>query len=135
SITDFQVCKRRFILNSEFRLARWRPKHLMDVLLRRGILQLTQQKDVDEVAADGKSILLQRAPHPGLDIIGKDPYQASKGWTSLLESVLHGVSRTVLPVLHDPLPVRLTGSIDWRFLSWADDAGTLHRWVTCESWD
>src|SRR5580765_3357670 len=135
SLTDKQTCVRRFILNSEYKLARWRPKLLFDVLLRRGILELTKQKDVAEVAADAKAVFLQRATDPGLDIIGKDPYQASKGWTSLLESVLHGVSRTVLPVLHDPEPARLTSSIDWRFLSWADDAGTLHRWVTVESWD
>jgi len=135
SLTDKQTCVRRFLLNSEWRLARWRPKLLFDVLLRRGILELTKQKDVAIVAADAKAVFLQRAADPGLDIIGKDPYQASKGWTSLLESVLHGVSRTVLPVLHDPEPARLTSSIDWRFLSWADDAGTLHRWLTVESWD
>jgi len=135
SIIDFQTCKRRFILNHEWRLARFRPKTLFDLLLRRGILQLTKQVDIAQVASDAKSTFLLRAADPGLDIIGKDPYQASKGWTSLLESVLHGVSRTVLPVLHDPAPAKLTSSIDWRFLSWADDSGTLHRWVTAESWD
>jgi len=135
SLTDKQTCVRRFLLNSEWRLARWRPKLLFDVLLRRGILELTKKKDVAQVAADAKAIFLQRAADPGLDIIGRDPYQASKGWTSLLESVLHGIARTVLPVLHDPEPARLTSDIDWRFLSWADDAGTLHRWVTVESWD
>jgi hypothetical protein len=135
SLIDFQTCRRRFILNSSWRLARWRPKLLFDVLLRRGILQLTQQSEVEKVAAEAKAVFLERAADPGLDIIGRDPYQASKGWTSLLESVLHGLSRTVLPVLHDPEPVRLTSDIDWRFLSWADDAGTLHRWVTVESWD
>jgi hypothetical protein len=135
SLNDFQVCKRRFILNSEWRLARYRPKLLFDLLLRRGILQLTKQADVAQVASAAKSTFLQRAADPGLDIIGKDPYQAAKGWTSLLESALHGVSRTTLPVLHDPAPVQLTSSIDWRFLSWADDAGMLHRWITVESWD
>jgi len=135
SLTDKQTCIRRFLLNSEWRLARWRPKLLFDVLLRRGILELTKQKDVAIVAADAKAVFLQRAADPGLDIIGKDPYQASKGWTSLLESVLHGVAKTVLPVLHDPDPARLTSEIDWKFLSWADDSGTLHRWVTVESWD
>jgi hypothetical protein len=135
SITDKQTCTRRFLLNTEWRLSRFRPKLLFDLLLRRAILQLTKQADVAQVAADAKSIFLQRAADPGLDIIGKDPYQASKGWCSLLESVLHGVSRTVLPVLHDPAPVKLTNDIDWRFLSWADDSGTLHRWVTIEAWD
>jgi hypothetical protein len=135
SLTDKQTCTRRFLLNNEWRLARWRPKALFDVLLRRGIFQLTQQKDVDQVASDAKSTFLLRACDPGLDIIGRDPYQAAKGWVSLLESVLHGISRTVLPVLHDPPVTKLTSQIDWRFLAWADDAGTLHRWVTVESWD
>ena len=135
SLTDFQTCSRRFILNHSYRLARWRPKLLFDTLLRRGILQLTGQRDVALVASEAKSSFLLQAADPGLDLIGKDPYQASKGWTSLLESVLHGLSRTVLPVLHDPPPTRLTSSIDWRFLAWADDSGTLHRWVTVESWD
>lgn len=135
SLSDFQTCKRRFILNSSWRLARWRPKLLFDVLLRRGIIGLARQQDVAQVAADAKATFLQRAADPGLDIIGRDPYQASKGWTSLLESVLHGIARTVLPVLHDPPVAKLTSDIDWRFLSWADDAGTLHRWVTVESWD
>jgi hypothetical protein len=135
SLIDKQTCVRRFLLNHEYRLARWRPKLLFDTLLRRGILQLTKQIDVTQVASEAKSTFLLRAADPGLDIIGKDPYQASKGWTSLLESVLHGISRTVLPVLHDPPPARLTSSIDWRFLSWADDSGTLHRWVTVESFD
>jgi hypothetical protein len=135
SLIDFQTCRRRYLLNTEWRLARWRPKALFDVLLRRGILELTKQKDVAQVAADSKAIFLQRATNPGLDIIGRDPYQASKGWISLLESVLHGLAKTVLPVLHDPPVAKLTSSIDWRFLSWADDSGTLHRWVTVESWD
>jgi len=135
SLIDFQSCHRRFILNHEWRLARFRPKTLFDLLLRRGILQLTKQVNVGEVAADAKAVFLERAADPGLDVIGRNPYQMSKGWTSLLESVLHGIARTVLPVLHDPPVAKLTSTIDWRFLSWADDTGTLHRWVTCESWD
>ena len=74
SLIDFQACRRRFILNSAWRLARFRPKTLFDSLLRRGILELTKQKDVAIVAADAKAVFLQRAADPGLDIIGKDPY-------------------------------------------------------------
>jgi len=135
SIQDYQSCKRKFILSSAWRLSRFRAKSLHDTLLRRAIFQLSHGKDVAQVSADAKASFLEKAADPGLDLIGKDPYQAAKGWISLLDSVLHGLARTELPVLHDPPPTRLTSSMEWRFLSWADDSGQLHRFLTVDALD
>jgi len=135
SIQDFQSCRRKFILNSSWRLSRWRSKLLFDTLLRRAIFSLSKGDDVATVASTAKAKFLEIANDPGLDLIGKDPYQAAKGWISLLDSVLHGLARTELPVLHDPQPVRLTSSMEWKFLSWADDSGQLHRFLTVDVWD
>src|SRR5882724_8561461 len=104
SLTDSQSCTRKLILGSKWRLSRWRPKSLFDTLLRRGIFALTMKDDVATVAATAKAKFLEIAADPGLDLIGKDPYQAAKGWISLLDSVLHGLARTELPVLNDPKP-------------------------------
>jgi hypothetical protein len=32
-------------------------------------------------------------------------------------------------------PVKLTESIDWQPLAWADESGQLHRWVIIDRWD
>jgi len=131
-LTDKQSCLRKVNLSQSWRLSRFRPKTLFDMLLRRGILQLSASKPIEQVASEARAAFLEKAAEPGLDLIGRDPYQAAKGWISLLEAVLYGLARTQIPVLHDPLPAKLTGSTDWKFLSWADDSGQLHRWVTVD---
>jgi hypothetical protein len=133
---DKQTCLRKVCLNSQWRLTKHRPKSLFDMLLRRGILQLGNGLSVDRVAAEAKTTFLEKAANPGLDLLGgRDPYTAAKGWVSLLETVLYGLSKTQIPVLHDPLPVKLTASIDYHFLSWADDSGQLHRFITVDQLD
>jgi hypothetical protein len=130
-----QSCLRKANLGHEWNYRLWRAKSLFDVLLRRGILQLSKGIAVAQAAGEAKATFLEKATEPGLDLIGKDPWEASKGWTSLLESVLHGLAKSPLPVLHDPHPAKLTASMEWRFLSWADDSGQLHRWVTVDALD
>ena len=135
TLAEKQLCLRKVNLGNEWHYRRYRAKSLFDVLLRRGILQLSQGKAVAQVAGEAKATFLEKAADPGLDLIGKDPWTASKGWVSLLESVLHGLAKTTLPVLHDPNPAKLTASMEWRFLSWADDSGQLHRWTTVDALD
>jgi len=131
-----QSCLRKVNLESEWRLTKFRPKSLFDMLLRRGILQLSANKPIQHVVAEASAAYLEKAANPGLDLLGgRDPYSVAKGWVAMLETVLHGLAKTQIPVLHDPLPVKLTASIDYKFLSWADDSGQLHRWVTVDTAD
>jgi hypothetical protein len=135
SLIDFQSCRRKWLLSTEWRLARWRPKTLFDTLLRRGIIRLCQAAKANVAASEAKAAFMQTAADPGLDIAGKDTYDIAVEWCALLDTVLHGVAKTELPVLHDPLPVRLTTDLTWKLTSWADDTGQLHRWITVDQWD
>jgi hypothetical protein len=109
---------------------------LFDTLLRRGILQLSASRPIAKIVLEARTAFLEKAANPGLDLLnGRSPYDCAMGWVGLLETVLYGLARTQIPVLHDPLPAKINGSIEYKFLSWADDSGQLHRWITVDQLD
>ena len=75
-----QACLRKVCLESEWRLTKFRPKSLFDMLLRRGILQLSANKPIQHVVAEASAAYLEKAANLGLDLLGgRDPYSAAKG--------------------------------------------------------
>jgi hypothetical protein len=134
AIHSWQSCKRKWLLERDWFLARFRPKQLFDSCLRRGVVQLSQQADSARVAIDARTRFLELAADPGLDMVG-DPYRAAKDWCAMLDVALRYLGTTPIPVLHDPQPRPLSPFVSWKFGSWADDSGALHRWLTVDRLD
>jgi hypothetical protein len=133
SLIDFQSCRRKFLLR-EHRLRKWRPKVLFDACLRRGVVQLSHGTDAPSVASAAKSQFMSVARDPGLDVVG-DPYRLARDWCGMLDIVLRWLGQQSIPQLRDLDKKCLSTSILWNFQSWGDDTGTLHRWITVDSWD
>jgi hypothetical protein len=133
SLTLYQSCRRRFLLDHDYRPVLWRPHSLFNACLRAGILELSKGADVAETAIDARARFMQTAANPGMDARG-DTYTLAKDYCALLDTVLRAVAYERVPKLSEVPPARLNSSIAWRFLSHADESGTLHRWITVDSW-
>lgn len=132
SISDFQACPRRYLLNLEWKPHRWRPRTLFMATLRAGILSISNGASVEDSAAESVARFMQTAVNPGLDVLG-DPYLIAKEWTSLLSSVLHTIAREIPTKLSMPPIVKVNSFLDWSPTAFIAD-GRLHRWITTDSW-
>lgn len=134
-ITEFQTCRRRFLLSRKWRSLRWKPKLLFDACLRQGILDLGNAKSVEDTVLEATTRFMAVGASPGLDIAGYDPFKAALDYCACLETILHALS------LRSPLNLRPVASkrvdtgIEWVFLAHADSDGELHRTVTVDRFD
>jgi len=136
SIGDYQSCRRKFLLAHDYRKLRWRPKDLFDACLRSAVVRLSQKGgDGALLGSEASAWFLSAAANPGLDILNGNPYEIAKDYCAMLETILRALARMSLLMVKDLPPVQLTPSISWAFLSHADDSGTLHRWISLDSWD
>lgn len=136
-IGEFQACRRRFLLNTDWRVIKWRPKALFDACLRQAIFTLARAKDADlEMAvATATSRFLETAANPGLDIpYGSNPYVIAKDWTAMLSTILPSIVRRGLTALADTPEVKLSERVGWKPKSWLGGDGRLHRWITVDHW-
>lgn len=138
-LMTYQKCRRRWLLEREWRWMKWHPKSLASHCLREGVFQLSMGRAPDEICSAAQTRYMEAAANPGLDLDrGADPYQIAKDWCAALSTVLTALSRTVLLSLHK-VPQTEIGTPDhpmaWLPLSFADDSGTLHRWLTVDAWD
>jgi hypothetical protein len=133
TLTLFQGCRRRFLLDHDYRAVLWRPHSLFSACLRAAILELSKGADVAETAIEARARFMQTAANPGMDAQG-DTYTLAKDYCCLLDTVLRAVAHEGVPKLSEVPPTRLNSSLAWRFLSHIDDSGTLHRWITVDSW-
>jgi hypothetical protein len=136
TLTDWQDCRRRALLNADWRYTRWRPKSLLDACLRQGISRLCSgaTPDLPHILADARSQFMQAAANPGLDTL-HPPYQVAKDHCAMISTILTGIARLTLLVTKGVPPVRLSSRLSWRTLSPADESGMLHRWITVDHWD
>lgn len=135
-ISDWQTCRRRYLLNADWRVLRWRPKSLFDACLRRGVLALSQGGEVDKTVADASSAFLESAANPGLDIpYGSNPFVIAKDWTAMLSTILPSLLRRGLPTLAAAAAVPLNGSVEWHTRAARGTDGMLHRWLTVDRWE
>jgi hypothetical protein len=135
ALTDFQRCRRRYLLARKWRPLRWAPKLLFDACLRQGILELGDGKPVKDVVIEATTRFMNTAAKPGLDVQGVDPYQVSLDWTAMLETVLHTLARRS-PIKLTPVKSKiLADGVEWVFLAHADEHGELHRTVTVDRYD
>jgi len=132
SLSSFQRCPRRYALEREFHVERWRPKVLLETLLRQGIFHLSNGGDVETLTEELCTRFLESAARPGLDI-GGDPYCLARDMCAIISTVLEAVSRMVLLAVR---PGQLVaGNPDWQVTAWRDESGLLHRWICAERWD
>ena len=134
SLPSWQACRRQFLLYHDYRVLRRRPKVLFDQCLRKAIVALSAGGDVLTVIEDAKTSLLHEAANPGMDVPqAANAYQIAKDYCAMFETILRAIAKTTLLTLHDPVPV-VESAVQWNFLAHADDSGTLHRWITADSW-
>ena len=136
-LTIFQQCRRKFLLDRHWRVVRYRPGSLFRSCLREGVLALSNGADPATVRTNARTRFLSQAANPGLDLMTGEPWVVAQDWAAMLGTVLTALSRLVLLTLTRPSSIELStsGDVAWLPLSWQDDSGTLHRWITCDAWD
>jgi hypothetical protein len=135
TMSEWQDCRRRYVLSRDWRVIKWRPKSLFDACLRRAIVRMSQGKHVEEVSLDAKTQFMSAAANPGLDTgRGIDPYKTAMDYCAMLDTILRALTKSPLMTLHDVRDLQITDSLSWRTTAHADDSGTLHRWITCDDW-
>lgn len=131
-LVDWQSCRRKLLLSTDYRPLKWRAHTLFNACLRRAIVALGNGTQPEDAAKDARTDFMQAAASPGLDILGGNPYAISKEWCVMFETILRGLR--VVPIVKDHAPVRLNGQFEWKVRAHADEAGNLHRWITVDSW-
>lgn len=134
-ITEFQTCRRKFLLSRQWRSVRWVPVILFQSCLRWGLFRLSNGDKVDEVAIEATTKFMNLAASPGLDIQGGDPYTVAMDYCAMLETILQAHSRRTLTRLSDLPSVAIDDGVEWSFISHKGDDGYLHRWITVDRLD
>jgi hypothetical protein len=130
TLTTLQSCPRRFLLESDYEVLRWRPKALLDACLRKGIVAISNGDAVVEVAESAKAAFLQVAANPGLDVAyGANPYVIARDYCAMIDTILRAASAWGLPKLGDAPATRF-----WEPLAFAGADGQLHRIITVDRW-
>jgi hypothetical protein len=134
SLSVYQRCRRRWLIDRTWRPRRQHPKSAFDRLLRQGVLRLEAGEDATVVAQSLRTAFLKQAASPGLDFT-RDAYTEAMEWAGMLEVVIEAVSRSPLEVTRPSQPVALSADVSWLPLARVDDSGCLHRWLTVDALD
>lgn len=133
TLSIYQACRRKFLLNNEWKSLKWRPHALFDACLRQAIFKLSSGMPPEDVATDAVAAFMQTAAEPGLEVIGS-PFAISQEWCAMLNTIIHSLARLTLLTIKDVPPSKLNSWLEWRPLCHQDDSGQLHRWITVDSW-
>jgi hypothetical protein len=134
ALVSYQECRRRFLLQSDYLPTKYRAKSLFDNCLRGAIFALSNGSDPITLADDASSRFMQLAADPGLDLPAGNPYVLAKDYVAMLNTIVRSLAKLTLLTIKQPPPEQLSADVQWRVRSWADDSGTLHRWITIDSW-
>lgn len=140
SLSHYQACPRRWLIESIWRPPKHRPKVLFERMLRLGIERLSSPSsppaDLALTIRDLRARFLGQCASPGLDLpSGANPFIIAKDWAMALDMILRTAKRSTLLTLTPVPPVALSSDVSWRVSALADDSGTLHRWLACDRWD
>jgi hypothetical protein len=132
AIHSFQVCRRKYLLESKFKYLPWRPHTLLTACLRQAIVSLSNSSPITQVITSAINQFTANCKTPGLDLpYGTDTYSLAMDFCSCIRTILTYLSTTKLVPLSVkapiPIPSRLNSS--WSFLSVEDSQRTLHRYV------
>ncbi len=131
-LSTYQHCPRKYALERDYKVLRWRPKALLETLLRQAILQISNGDNHKAIANEACARFLETAARPGLDVQG-DPYTLARDFCAILQTVLESVSRLVLLTVQ-PGPLLAIGDHQWQVSAFRDESGVLHRWTTVDRW-
>lgn len=134
-LRTWQTCRRRWLLEQHWKVARWKPASLFRSCLREGVFALSNGSDAPMCVATARTRFLSQAANPGLDVMSGDVWQVAQDWAGMIGVVLTAISRLTLLTLTRPPALSLSDAVAWLPLSFADDTGTLHRWITVDAWD
>ncbi len=130
TLSTFQSCPRRWLLEHTGERLRWRPISLLSACLRGTVLGLSAGKPKESVAKEACTRFRTIAADPGLDIL-VNPWTLSGDLCAILTNFTEALSRQVL------LPVKLGEAVPlsshfWTPGAFVDETGSLHRWATVE---
>lgn len=126
SITAFQQCPRKWLLNQSSEFRRWRPQSLFSVCFREAIHKLySGVENLESVTQSAVTKLLENSARPGLDT--PKPFQTAKSLESILKTSLARVHACPVP-RSEPLPhVLLPERTEWACNA-LFDGKQLHAW-------
>lgn len=134
-LTSIQRCKRLYALERDYRIMKWRPRALLDHILREAVFKLSNGQDVIITSKEACADLLTEAANPGMET-AHDPFTLARDYCAIIENVLEALSRLSLLVLSKPGYVPLGDTEHaWKLSAFTDESGLLHRWVFVEKWD
>jgi hypothetical protein len=137
-LTTFQQCQRRWLLEQSWRVVRLRPKSLFDSCLRQAVFAISNGADPVAQIQSSRTRFLSQAANPGLDVTeGVDSWKVANDYAGMLSTVLTAVARLTLLTVQrlSPISISSTSESQWSPLSWADESGVLHRWITIDKFD
>jgi hypothetical protein len=133
ALTEWQRCKRRYLLGKYWQPTRWVPKILFSKLLRDGIVQVSGGADPEHTGTTQAAKFLAEAANPGLQT-QYDPFTLAHDYAASIKTILEYVSRRT-PLRIQPCPAKALGSeVSWQFDAYQDDSGALHRWVVMDQY-
>ena len=132
-LTTFQRCKRRYALERDWKVDRWRPRQLFEKLWREAVYRMSNGEAPNQAAQEACTLFLEQAARPGLDIL-TDPYTIARDYCSIFCTSLEAISRAGLLSYELPLPVTI-GDHGWQTSAFVDESGLLHAWFAVERWD
>jgi hypothetical protein len=112
---------------------RWRPKLLLESILRPAILALSNGGAVKTVTEEACARFLEASARPGQET-HSDPNTLARDFCAIISNVLEKLSRMVLLNV-SPGGCVPVGEHHWKVAAYKDESGILHRWTTVDRWD
>lgn len=128
ALSLFQLCRRKFKLESTYRFLPWSPHTLLSAVLRQAILSLSHSTPLQPTITAAINSFTANCKTPGINVPqGTDTYALAMDYCATIRTILTYLSTTSLPPLHSRTPLQLTPMLTWSFLSLEDANSTLHR--------
>jgi len=132
TLTAFQQCPRKYLLNQSGEIARWRPKSLFLRQLRAAIHSLsTDCGKPEDVTAEAVAGFMEAAANPGLDT-QSDPFTVARSLCSILKTSIARIHACGVPRSKPHPHVFLSDTVTWS-LSALYDGNQLHSWTAVDS--
>lgn len=133
-IRSWQGCKRRYKIESQYRLLYRRPSELLGSVLRKSILNLSSGLQLQQVITMAVNGFMAFAKQPGLQVDrGINTYTLTMDFVAIIRTVLEYISRTPVIKLKVPADYDLGYGISWKFSAFEDESGMLHRFRFVDS--
>ena len=131
---SYQTCARRHALESLYRYLPHHPNTLLSTVLRRAIYDLSQGRELHPTTTTAVHTFVSNSKHPGLDLPpGLQPYTLAMDCCACIRTILEHFHRTPLPRLCLRPNTPVSDDLEWSYLSFSDQSGSLHRYKFVDS--